>query len=72
MSEGRAGSVDFVGAVFPEMANRSMTFRVSDHFPLWIEFLTDRSVEGLAEVLGVDPDRPDPFSDLIPEEERNR
>lgn len=53
---GRAGVVDFTGAVFPELTPSQMTWRVSDHLPLWVEFGTDRSVEGLAEVLGVDPD----------------
>lgn len=58
---GHAGVVDFVGAVFRELTPFQMTFRVSDHFPLWAEFSTDRSTEALAQVLGVDPDMPDPF-----------
>jgi endonuclease/exonuclease/phosphatase family metal-dependent hydrolase len=61
MSEGRAGVIDFTGAVFTEMTLRSMSYRVSDHFPLWVEFLTDRSVEAMARTLGVDPAAPDPF-----------
>lgn len=61
LSEGRAGVVDFTGAVFPELSLLSMSFRVSDHFPLWVEFLTDRSVEAMARTLGVDPADPDPF-----------
>lgn len=61
LSEGRAGVVDFTRAVFPEMSLRSMAYRVSDHFPLWVEFLTDRSVEAMARTLGVDPGMPDPF-----------
>ncbi len=61
---GRAGVVDFAGAVFQELTPFQMTFRVSDHFPLWCEFSTDRSQEALAGVLGVDPDRPDPFEDV--------
>lgn len=61
LSEGRAGVVDFTGAVFPGMSLRSMAYRVSDHFPLWVEFLTDRSVEAMARTLGVDPAMPDPF-----------
>jgi endonuclease/exonuclease/phosphatase family metal-dependent hydrolase len=64
VTEGRAGVVDFVGAVFKELTRRSMTFRVSDHFPLWIEFQTDRSEEALGRTLGVDPNMPDPFSSV--------
>ena len=51
-----------VGAVFQDMSTRSMTYRVSDHLPLWVEFMTDRSVEALALTLGVDPDMPKPFA----------
>jgi endonuclease/exonuclease/phosphatase family metal-dependent hydrolase len=58
---GRAGVVDFAGAVFQELTDRQMTYRVSDHFPLWCEFSTDRSAAALADVLGLDPDEPDPF-----------
>jgi endonuclease/exonuclease/phosphatase family metal-dependent hydrolase len=58
---GRAGVVDFLGAVFRELSDSQMTYRVSDHFPLWAEFSTDRSSEAIARVLGVDPDAPDPF-----------
>lgn len=61
---GRAGVVDFAGAVFRELTPFQMTFRVSDHFPLWAEFSTDRSTEGIANVLGVDPSMPDPFRDV--------
>ncbi len=61
LTQGRAGVVDFVHAVFPELTPQEMSFRVSDHFPLWVEFLTDRSVEAMARVLGVDPAMPDPF-----------
>lgn len=59
---GRAGTVDFVGAVFQELTNLSMSFRVSDHLPLWAEFKIDRSEEVYAETLGVDPAMPDPLS----------
>lgn len=61
-----AGVVDFSGAVYQEMSLRQMSYRVSDHFPLWVEFITDRSTESMAEVLGVDPASPDPF-DGIPD-----
>lgn len=59
---GRAGKVDFAGAVFQELSLFQMTFRVSDHFPLWIEFAIDRSEEAMARTLGADVDRPDPFA----------
>jgi endonuclease/exonuclease/phosphatase family metal-dependent hydrolase len=62
MTEGRAGVIDFAGAVFPELTLSQMSYRVSDHFPLWVEFMTDRSVEAMARTLGVDPAMPDPFS----------
>lgn len=57
----RAGVIDFVGAVFPELTPRQMSYRVSDHFPVWVEFLVDRSTEQMAETLGVDPGAPDPL-----------
>ncbi|MEM9303090.1 MAG: endonuclease/exonuclease/phosphatase family protein [Pseudomonadota bacterium] len=62
---GRAGVVDFAGAVFQELTLGQMTYRVSDHYPLWAEFSTDRSNEAIASVLGVDPDSPDPFGDVL-------
>jgi len=58
---GRAGTVDFAGAVFQELAQSQVSPRISDHLPLWIEFATDRSEEAMARVLGVDGDGPDPF-----------
>ena len=58
----RAGAIDFAGAVYQELNLRQMSYRVSDHFPLWIEFITDRSTEHMAHTLGVDPARPDPLS----------
>jgi endonuclease/exonuclease/phosphatase family metal-dependent hydrolase len=64
LTQGRAGVIDFVRAVYPEVSAQQMSFRVSDHFPLWVEFLTDRSVEAMARVLGVDPAMPDPFRDI--------
>ncbi len=63
-SNGRAGVIDFSGAVFKEMSLMEMSFRLSDHFPLWTEFLIDRSAEKLAKELGVDPAAPDPFVDV--------
>ncbi len=61
-----AGSVDFSGAVFQEISQVSMTYRVSDHLPLWVEFSTDSSVEKLAKTLNVDPSMPDPFA-IVPD-----
>jgi Endonuclease/Exonuclease/phosphatase family len=59
-----AGVIDFAGAVFPEISLRSMSFRVSDHFPLWAAFNIDRSTEKMAHILGVDPGMPDPLSSV--------
>ena len=59
-----AGVIDFAGAVYPELSSRQMSFRVSDHFPLWVEFLTDRSVEAMAINLGIDPANPNPFAGI--------
>lgn len=61
---GRTGKINFVGAVFQELSSTQMTHRVSDHFPLWIEFSTDRSEEAMARTLGVDIDHPHPFADV--------
>jgi len=60
----RAGVVNFVGAVFKELTARQASFRVSDHFPLWAEFETDRSESVMATLRGLDPDSPDPFSSI--------
>ena len=64
LTQGRAGVINFNGAVFPELTATQMSHRVSDHFPLWVEFITDRSVEAMARKLGVDPAMPDPFSGI--------
>ena len=58
----RAGVIDFAGAVYPELTTRQMSYRVSDHFPLWVEFITDRSAEQMAPTLGLDPAMPAPLS----------
>lgn len=63
---GRAGTVDFAGAVYQELSQAQVSPRVSDHLPLWIEFVTDRSEEAMARVLGVDFDAPDPFA-VVPD-----
>lgn len=62
----RAGVIDFSGAVFKEISMVQMSYRVSDHFPLWIEFIVDRSTEKMAHKLGVDPAMPDPLS-IVPD-----
>ena len=59
---GRAGVIDFAGAVYKELTLRQMSYRVSDHFPLWAEFVVDRSAEQMAPALGLDPAMPDPLS----------
>jgi hypothetical protein len=41
-----------------------MSYRLSDHFPLWVEFLIDRSGEAMARTLGLDPAMPNPFRDI--------
>ena len=60
----RAGVVDFADAIYQELTLRQMSYRVSDHFPLWVEFLIDRSTEDMALTLGVDPAMPDPFGNV--------
>ena len=60
----RAGVIDFTDAVFPELTRLQMSYRVSDHFPLWVEFDIDRSTRQMAETLGVDPGAPDPFESV--------
>jgi len=64
LSEGRAGTIDFTGAVFKDLTPRDMSYRVSDHLPLWVEFITNRSDECMARTLGVDIGAPDPFSSI--------
>lgn len=59
--DGRAGVIDFAGAIYKELSPKDMSYRVSDHFPLWVEFMTDRSTEVMARTLGVDPNGPNPF-----------
>jgi hypothetical protein len=65
VTQGRAGTVDFVGAVFKELTASQMSYRVSDHFPLWVEFLSDRSVESMARVIGAEWGDPDPFRGVL-------
>jgi len=64
LTKGAAGVVDFRGAVFKELTARQVTDRLSDHFPLWVEFLIDRSTEILAKALDADIAAPDPFINI--------
>jgi len=57
----RAGVINFAGATHKELTLRQMSYRVSDHFPLWVEFIVDRSTERMAHTLGLDPAMPDPL-----------
>ncbi len=61
-----AGVIDFAGAIYQDLPLKQMSYRVSDHFPLWVEFLVDRSIEQMADALGVDPCMPDPLS-VVPD-----
>jgi hypothetical protein len=62
LTSGDAGVIDFAGAIYQDQTPRQMSYRVSDHFPLWVEFITDRSKESMAKTLGVDAGAPDPFA----------
>jgi hypothetical protein len=64
LTTGEAGVVDTVGAAFGELPPREMSYRISDHFPIWVEFLIDRSTEQMARTLGVDPGAPNPFYEI--------
>jgi endonuclease/exonuclease/phosphatase family metal-dependent hydrolase len=57
-----AGVIHFGGATFPELSAMQVSHRISDHLPLWAEFIIDHSEEKLAVTLGVDPAMPDPLS----------
>lgn len=65
-ASGASGVIDFSDAVFPEITRNAMSHRISDHLPLWVEFLIDRSTVEMATVLGLDPAMPDPF-DTVPD-----
>jgi hypothetical protein len=65
----KAGIIDFTGSVFREISTSQMSYRLSDHFPLWVEFLTDRSVEKIGQALGLSNIQlamPDPLS-IVPD-----
>lgn len=61
---GQAGVIDFAGAVYKDLPLSQMSYRLSDHFPLWTEFLIDRSEEKMARILGIDPGMPQPFASI--------
>jgi endonuclease/exonuclease/phosphatase family metal-dependent hydrolase len=65
LSDDRAGVIDFAGAVHRDLDLRQMSYRVSDHFPLWVEFILDRSTDHIAQRLGIDPAMPDPFKNIL-------
>jgi endonuclease/exonuclease/phosphatase family metal-dependent hydrolase len=37
---GKAGNFNFVGRVMPQLERQELSWRISDHYPLWVEFLT--------------------------------
>lgn len=37
---GQAGIFDFVGVLRPDLDTSDLSWRISDHYPLWVEFLT--------------------------------
>jgi endonuclease/exonuclease/phosphatase family metal-dependent hydrolase len=61
---GRAGVIDFTGAIFKELTALETSYRVSDHFPLWVEFVSDGSAAVMATQRGLNPDSPDPFASI--------
>lgn len=65
LTDDRAGVIDFAGAVYRDYGLRQMSFRISDHFPVWVEFILDRSKEQIAQRLGIDPAMPDPFKSIL-------
>jgi exonuclease III len=65
LTDDRAGVIDFAGAVYRDMSLSQMSYLISDHFPVWVEFLIDRSTEQIANRLGIDPAMPDPFRAVL-------
>jgi hypothetical protein len=37
----RAGSFDFGPHCYPQLTKNEMSYRISDHYPLWAEFRVD-------------------------------
>jgi len=65
LSNGLAGVIDFSGAKYKDITLRQMSYRVSDHLPIWVEFIIDRSNEEMAEGLGIDTGMPNPFRSIL-------
>ena len=65
LTNDHAGVINFSGAVYRELELLQMSFLVSDHFPVWVEFSIDRSTEQIAQRLGIDPAMPDPFKSIL-------
>ena len=65
LTDDRAGVINFADAVYQDLDLRQMSYLVSDHFPVWVEFIIDRSTEQIAQRLGVDPAMPDPFKSIL-------
>jgi endonuclease/exonuclease/phosphatase family metal-dependent hydrolase len=55
-----AGVLDFADVIYPEVSAVDLSFRMSDHLPLWAEFALDQSSEQLARALGLEDLPPDP------------
>ena len=66
-----AGVLDFADVIYPNVSAADLSFRMSDHLPLWAEFALDHSSEQLARALGLDNLPPDPERlnplDAVPE-----
>ncbi len=60
-----AGVINFIDAVYKELSTRKIPSRVSDHFPVWIEFIIDHSEEQMAQTLGVHPGTPNPMTIVL-------
>lgn len=65
LSNDRAGVINFGGAVYRDLSLSQMSYWVSDHFPIWVEFVIDRSTEQIAKRLEIDPAMPDPFKHIL-------
>ena len=55
---GRAGGFDFVPHVYPELDRKDLSWRISDHLPLWCEFKISR--QGQQPLLLARLDHPQP------------
>jgi exonuclease III len=65
LTDERAGVINFAEAIYRDLGLLQMSYRVSDHFPVWVEFIIDRSTEQIAQRLGIDPAMPDPFRSIL-------